>query len=137
MSKKEYNDLEMNIVNEAIKFWECLRPLEFTLEDHLKNPTVNCGLHSNHINLALAVAEYLKEARSDKMESDNNIKKFKELIKLKYPNITCYRKLNMYYIVSPTFPGLTIGSGETEEIAWREAMEYLEDVFRAELAKGV
>lgn len=35
-------NLEASIINRALAWWRSKRPIGWTSEDHLKNPTVNC-----------------------------------------------------------------------------------------------
>lgn len=50
--------MENNIISDAIYWWETHRPLSFTLEQHLKNPTINTSSKAEE-QLALSVARYL------------------------------------------------------------------------------
>jgi len=44
----------------AIEWWRMKKPMSFSFEDHLANPTVNCVAEQEKA-LAQAVADYLDE----------------------------------------------------------------------------
>jgi hypothetical protein len=49
------------VIKAAIAWWEGKRPCEFTLEEHLENPTVNAGETDRSHALASAVGAMLKK----------------------------------------------------------------------------
>lgn len=46
------------VTDAALNWWASLRPVGYTMEDHLKNPTVNTTSYAEE-RLANAVAEYI------------------------------------------------------------------------------
>jgi len=53
--------LKMRVLRAAKKWWEMHRPCAFSLEEHLKNPTINTCTESEHM-LARAIASLEKES---------------------------------------------------------------------------
>ena len=51
--RAELSDLE----SAALKWWKSRRPVDFDLEDHLANPTINCTGSDADKELALAVSK--------------------------------------------------------------------------------
>jgi hypothetical protein len=54
------NDYSKEVIVQAIAWWEGVRPLSFTLEDHLANPRINTSTDREK-RLAEAVATYLQK----------------------------------------------------------------------------
>lgn len=48
------------VTRSSINWWESKRPIEWMLETHLENPTVNCSSETEK-NLAIEVAKYIGE----------------------------------------------------------------------------
>lgn len=59
-SSKKEEVTNNKTVKESVKWWESKRPLEWMLETHLENPTVNCASEAEK-NLAIEVAKYVGE----------------------------------------------------------------------------
>ena len=50
--------MNWEVTDAALCWWASLRPVGYTMEDHLKNPTVNTTSYAEE-RLANAVAEYI------------------------------------------------------------------------------
>jgi hypothetical protein len=51
------------------------------------------------------------------------VKEHREAVQAKYPDASLYVKNRYCYVSSPSYPGLTIGSGETIITAWQTAYD--------------
>jgi hypothetical protein len=58
--------VKTEVVAAAIKWWKSHRPVGWTENQHLENPTVNAGYRDSAGDLAEAVAGYLLEKRLTK-----------------------------------------------------------------------
>lgn len=73
--------LQLRVVQAAVKWWESHRPLAFSEQEHLANPTINmCGDLPGQHALARAVSSLIKESwQAD--EARKLVQDFYDLVK--------------------------------------------------------